>query len=218
VVRRRHRAVRLRAEPAAHAARHGARFEDGTLNYLGIAAVAEGLRWLADIGIDRINAHVMRLTNHLLAAVENLRHTSGAPMVRIYGAPGMDARGATVAFNLLDPQSELVDFREVERRASEAGISLRTGFFCNPGAAEFAFEYPDEEAFRCIQTLTPESFNLQVFSDCMHDHAVGAVRVSMGIASTEADLGRLLDVLGTFRDQDAAPMVAAGLPGLATVD
>jgi molybdenum cofactor sulfurtransferase len=196
----------------------GRGFEDGTLNYLGIAAVAEGLRWLADIGIDRINAHVMRLTNHLLAAVENLRHASGAPMVRIYGAPGMDARGATVAFNLLDPQGELVDFREVERRANEAGISLRTGFFCNPGAAEFAFEYPDEEAFRCIQTLTPESFNLQVFSDCMHDHAVGAVRVSMGIASTEADLGRLLDVLGTFRDQDAAPMVAAGLPGLATVD
>lgn len=195
----------------------GRAFEDGTLNYLGIAAVPAGLDFMDEIGIGRINARVMGLTGQLMAELTALRHANGAPMVRIYGPGGQEMRGGTVAFNLLDPAGELVDFRMVEQRANEAGISLRTGFFCNPGAAEFAFEYPDEDAFRCIKTLTPETFNIQVFSDCMSDHAVGAIRVSLGIASVRADIDRLLEVLRTFRDEGcAAP--AEALPALATVD
>jgi molybdenum cofactor sulfurtransferase len=195
----------------------GRGFEDGTLNYLGIAAVAEGLDFLEGIGIGRINAHVMRHTAALLEALHGLRHSSGAPMVRIYGPAGVEGRGGAVAFNLLDPEGALVDFRAVEQRANAATISLRTGFFCNPGAAEFAFEYPDEDAFRCIQTLTPGTFDLQRFSDCMSDHAVGGVRVSVGIATVEADLERLLEVLRSFRDEGSRG-TGAPLPALATVD
>jgi selenocysteine lyase/cysteine desulfurase len=112
----------------------------------------------------------------------------------------------------------MVDFRQVEQRASDAGISLRTGFFCNPGAAEFAFEYPDEDAFRCIKTLTPETFNIQVFSDCMSDHPVGAVRISVGIATNDADVERLMEVICSFRDGGCEPIAGAELPALATVD
>lgn len=195
----------------------GRAFEDGTLNYLGIAAVPAGLDFMDDIGIERINRHVMGMTARLMDELAALRHANGAPMVRVYGPLGMEMRGGTIAFNLLDPQGELVDFRMVEQRANDAGISLRTGFFCNPGAAEFAFEYPDEDAFRCIKTLTPETFNIQVFGDCMSDHAMGAIRVSLGIASVPADVERLMDVLCTFRDGGcAAP--AEALPALATVD
>jgi molybdenum cofactor sulfurtransferase len=195
----------------------GRAFEDGTLNYLGIAAVPAGLDFMDEIGIGPINAHVMRLTARLLDELRALRHANGAPMVRIYGPRGMEMRGGTVAFNLLDPGGELVDFRMVEQRANDAGISLRTGFFCNPGAAEFAFEYPDEDAFRCIKTLTPETFNIQVFSDCMTDHAVGAIRVSLGIASVQADIDRLMEILRTFHD-DGCAAGAEALPALATVD
>lgn len=194
----------------------GRAFEDGTLNYLGIAAVPTGLDFLEGIGIGRVNAHVMRLTARMLEAMRGLRHGDGAPMVRFYGPGSLEMRGGTVAFNLLDPSGELVDFREVEQRANDAGISLRTGFFCNPGAAEFAFEYPDEDAFRCIKTLTPETFNIQVFSDCMSEHPVGAVRVSLGIASNDADVDALMDILASFRDEHASP--SASLPALATVD
>ena len=195
----------------------GRAFEDGTLNYLGIAAVPPGLDFLEEIGIERVNAHVMALTAELLRELQSLRHGDGAPLARVYGPATTERRGGTVAFNLLDADGQLIDFRLVEQRANDAGISLRTGFFCNPGAAEFAFEYPDEDAFRCIQTLTPETFNLQVFSDCMSDHPVGAVRVSLGLASNRNDLARLLEVLRTFRDTHADP-AAAPLPALATVD
>jgi molybdenum cofactor sulfurtransferase len=194
----------------------GRAFEDGTLNYLGIAAVTTGLDFLEGIGIENVNAHVNRLAGRMLNGLASMRHGNGQPMVRFYGPASMEGRGGTLAFNLLDPEGGLVDFRGVEQCANDAGISLRTGFFCNPGAAEFAFEYPDEDAFRCINTLTAETFNIQVFSDCMSDHPVGAVRVSVGIASNEADVDRLMEVLGAFRD--VAPDPEAALPALATAD
>jgi molybdenum cofactor sulfurtransferase len=147
-----------------------------------------------------------------------LTHTNGAPLARVYGPCSLERRGGTVAFNLLDPAGELVDFRAVEERANQAGISIRTGFFCNPGAAEFAFDYHDEEAFRCIQTLTAETFTLQQFSDCMGDQAVGAVRASLGIASNRADLDRLLEVLASFRDETGNASPSAPLAALASID
>ena len=196
----------------------GRAFEDGTLNYLGIAAAGAGLDYLSEIGVERINAHVMRLTALMLDRLKGLHHSGGAPMVRIYGPETLDRRGGTIAFNLLNPEGELVDFRVVEERANAASLSLRTGFFCNPGAAEFAFEYECDDAFRCIKTLTPETFTLQQFADCMSDQAVGAVRVSVGIASNEADVERLAEVLATFRDAagHAAPTAAAA--ALTTID
>jgi selenocysteine lyase/cysteine desulfurase len=196
----------------------GRAFEDGTPNYLGIAAAAAGLDYVGSIGIERINGHVMGLAEVMMDRLLRLRHSSGEPMIRIYGPRGMEGRGGTVAFNLLDPDGELVDFRTVEQRAGEADISIRTGFFCNPGAAEFAFEYHDDEAFRCIKTLTPETFTLQQFSDCMGDQAVGAVRASLGIASNEADIDRLMAVLEGFRDERAAAPSAAKLAEVVTAD
>ncbi|HEX2202580.1 MAG TPA: aminotransferase class V-fold PLP-dependent enzyme [Longimicrobium sp.] len=196
----------------------GRAFEDGTLNYLGIAAAGAGLDFMGEIGIERINAHVMGLTGVLLERLKGLRHGDGTPMARIYGPETLERRGGTVAFNLLNAEGELVDFRAVEERANAANLSLRTGFFCNPGAAEFAFEYACDDAFRCIKTLTPETFTLQQFADCMSDQAVGAVRVSLGIASNEADVERLMEVLATFRDTTghAAPTAAAA--ALTTID
>ncbi|MBD0318976.1 MAG: aminotransferase class V-fold PLP-dependent enzyme [Gemmatimonadetes bacterium] len=196
----------------------GRAFEDGTLNYLGISAVAAGLDFLEEIGVGRINQHVMRLTGRLLAELASLRHSGGAPMVRVYGPEDSVMRGGSVAFNLIDPAGETVDFRVVEQRTNEAGVSIRTGFFCNPGAAEFAFEYEDADAFRCIQTLTPETFTLQQFSDCMNDYAVGAIRASVGIASNDADLDRLLEVLATFRDAPAASVTNARTAAVVTAD
>jgi selenocysteine lyase/cysteine desulfurase len=196
----------------------GRAFEDGTPNYLGIAAAAAGLDFVSGIGIERIQRHVMELAATLIDRLQGLSHGNGAPLARVYGPQNLERRGGTVAFNLLDPSGELVDFRVVEQRANEAGISIRTGFFCNPGAAEFAFDYHDEEAFRCIQTLTPETFTLQQFSDCMGDQAVGAVRASLGIASNLADLERLLEVLASFRDELGCVPSAATIAAVATID
>lgn len=180
--------------------REGRAFEDGTLNFLSIAAIPAGLDFLDSVGMERLHAHVMALTELLLGELMALRHSSGAPLVRIYGPCTTEGRGGTVAFNLLDPEGTVLDCRLVEHRAGERGISLRTGYFCNPGAAEKSFELPAEEARRCFQLLPHETFTLEQFSACLHDRPVGAIRASLGLASNEEDLRALIDLLSEFRD------------------
>ena len=114
-------------------------FEDGTVNFLSIPDVTTGLDWISGIGIDLIHRRVGYLTGWLLGRLARLKHGNGAPLVRLYGPADGEARGGTVAFNFLDPNGALVDERAVARDASAAGISVRTGCFCNPGAWEQAF-------------------------------------------------------------------------------
>ncbi|HEY6296616.1 MAG TPA: aminotransferase class V-fold PLP-dependent enzyme, partial [Streptosporangiaceae bacterium] len=114
-------------------------FEDGTVNYLAIPDVTTGLAWISDIGIDLIHRRVSYLTGWLLDRLASMKHGDGTPMVRLYGPANGAARGGTVAFNFLDPRGAVVDERVVARDASAAGISVRTGCFCNPGVGEWAF-------------------------------------------------------------------------------
>lgn len=176
-----------------------AAFEDGTLNFLSIAAIPDGLDFLDRIGVERIGRHVTHLTTMLLEELRSLRHGNGAPLVRVYGAITPETHGGTVAFNLLDTDGAVIDCRRVERLAADAGISLRTGYFCNPGAAESSFELPEDEARRCYEELASDSFTLQQFSVCLHDKPVGAVRVSLGLSSHERDIHRLIELLARFR-------------------
>ncbi|NLH07372.1 MAG: aminotransferase class V-fold PLP-dependent enzyme [Chloroflexi bacterium] len=192
----------------------GEAFEDGTVNYLSIAAVPLGLDFLDRGGMERINRHVAVLTEQLLAGLHGLRHSGGQPLVRVYGPQAATGRGGTVAFNLVDPDGQVIDYRLVEERAIEANISFRTGCFCNPGAAEFAFEYAAVEAYKCFTSLRPEEFTLQQFSSCMHNQPVGAIRVSLGIASSETDIHRLLDLLRTFADCHALPRSPRDIPDI----
>jgi selenocysteine lyase/cysteine desulfurase len=193
-------------------ARSGEAFEDGTLNYLDIAAVPIGLDFLDGVGMEAINRHVAGMTGQLLERLTGLRHSSGAPMAHIYGPQATDGRGGTVAFNIVGPSGREIDFKLVEQRASEARVSIRTGCFCNPGAAEFAFEYAAVEAYRCFNLLSPEQFTLQQFSTCMNNKPVGAIRASVGIATTAGDLDRLVAVLDTLRDFDPPPVLTRFVP------
>lgn len=188
--------------------RDHAAFEDGTLDFQGIAAVPAGLDYLDAIGMERITAHIDALVHSLIADLDALRHDGGEPAVRIYG-PRAEHRGGTVACNLLRPNGSIFDCRRVEECANEAGISIRTGYFCNPGAAEHSFELPDDQALRCYRDLAGDEFTLQQFSACLHDKPVGAVRISLGLSSAPEDIRALMAVLEHCRDEAAAPVGAA---------
>jgi molybdenum cofactor sulfurtransferase len=175
-------------------------YEDGTLNFLSIPAVTMGLNFLKQVGMKRINEHVTNLAKLLLNRVQTPRHSSGTPLVRVYGPTTSEFRGATIALNLLTPSGKELDYRLVEELAIDEKISIRTGCFCNPGAAEAAFQYPAVNAYQCFEQLSPEGFSLQQFSACMSDKPVGAIRASLGIASNEADVLRFVELLGRFTD------------------
>jgi len=175
-------------------------YEDGTLNFLSIPAVTMGLDFLNQVGMIRINEHVTGLAKLLLDELQESRYSTGMPLVRTYGPIVNESRGATIALNLLTPSGKELDYRLVEERAIKEKISIRTGCFCNPGAAEAAFQYPAVKAYQCFEQLSPEDFSLQQFSSCMNDKPVGAVRASLGIASNEADVQRFIELLREFTD------------------
>jgi len=167
-------------------------FEDGTPNFLGIAAVPSGLRFLRTVGMERVGEHVEAMTERLLSILAAARYPSGHPAVRIYGPPTTHDRGGTVAFNMIDEQERVLPFGIVERAASRTGISLRGGCFCNPGAAERALELPADASVECFQSIPHGAFSLGKLANCLGpDVPVGALRASVGIPTTHADLDRL---------------------------
>ncbi len=186
-------------------------FEDGTSNFLGIAAIPAGLDFLSEVGMERIHARVGMLTERLLALLREARHGDGRPLVELYGPATTAARGGTVAFNLLDPAGHVVPFSLVEREASAQGISLRGGCFCNPGASEAALELPAGAALGCFESMGPGAFTLDGLAECLGDGvAVGALRASVGVATNEADLDRLNGFLESFRDRALEAHAARG--------
>lgn len=177
----------------AHQLRLGAEaFEDGTLNFLAIAALPAGLDFLQAVGMPEIQGRVSGLTGRLLQILQGVRHPDGTPAVVVYGPMSTEGRGGTVAFNVLDADGKVVPYGIVERAASDENISLRGGCFCNPGAAEVAFHMPADEAQTCFQSMPRGTFSLGAFAHCLgREVAVGAMRVSLGIASNDEDLDRL---------------------------
>ena len=178
-------------------------FEDGTLDYLALPAVEIGLRHIDGVGMDTIHTRVQCLTEWLLEALASLRHANGKPLVRIYGPVDATERGGTISLNLYDTNGHFIDHRVVEERANVAGISLRTGCFCNPGGGELALGISAEELASCF-VGAHERLALEEFRRCIDDKSTGAVRVSLGLVSNFADIYRFVEFVRGFADRTAA--------------
>jgi selenocysteine lyase/cysteine desulfurase len=173
-------------------------FEDGTASFLDLAALEPGFAFRDRTGSARLAEHVMELTASLLEGLTGLRHRDGAPLVRIYGPGNGDRRGSIVAFNVLDCGGRCIPFDLVERRANAAGVHLRGGCFCNPGAAEAAFQFDADRMSRCIDSMDGD-FSIPRLQRCLGpDIAVGAVRASIGLANNRRDIRRALDLVASF--------------------
>jgi selenocysteine lyase/cysteine desulfurase len=181
-------------------------FEDGTVNYLGIPAVEIGLRHVERIGMETISRRVQALGTWLLAALQTLRHTDGSPAVRIYGPSTWDRRGGTVSFNFLHPDGRTVDERFVDVIAAEHGISVRTGCFCNSGAGEIAFSISKDTL---IGAEFADGMILDDYISVVGMPTGGAVRVSLGLATTFSDVYRFMTFATSFLDVTTIP---SGLP------
>ncbi len=182
-------------------------FEDGTLNYLALPAVEIGLRHIQQIGLDAIHTRVMCLTGWLLRELSALAHPTGVPLMRIYGPVDSEMRGGTVTLNFYDRDGHFIDHRLVEKRANAAGISLRTGCFCNPGDGELALGISADELTSCF--VRHDRLTLDEFRRCIDDKSTGAVRISMGLATTFADVYACVVFARTFLDKTVAQLLDA---------
>jgi selenocysteine lyase/cysteine desulfurase len=163
-------------------------FEDGTPDFLSIAALDAGFDLLDEVGMPRLTAHVHQLARDFVDQLRDLRH------VRIYGPRDRSACGGAVAFNVCDRTGAPIPYSLVETRARRANVSLRGGCFCNPGASEAAFGLTG--IGDCLATLGT-NFTPERFAECTNT-AVGAVRASFGLANNGEDVRRAVDVVASF--------------------
>jgi selenocysteine lyase/cysteine desulfurase len=178
-----------------------ARFEDGTVSFLQIPDLESGLSWINGIGTDLVHQRVRCLAGWLIDRLAGLRHGNGEPMARIYGPASTRDRGGTVAFNLLDPGGRVIDDRAVAQATAAAGISIRTGCFCNPGAGEGAFNLTRADWRRALRR---RARTLDQYIDLLGLPSGGALRASVGLASNVEDVERFLAfVERTYRDRAA---------------
>jgi len=168
-------------------------FEDGTVDYLNIPAVEIGLKHIEAIGYEVIHERVRCLTGWLLDNLTEMQHSTGEPLVRVYGPTTTEGRGGAVTVNFFDKDGHALDHRFIEAEANKVNISLRTGCFCNPGAGEVALGLSQPELVACFsrpgkrQRLSLDDFRL-----CIDGKSSGAVRISIGLVSNFADIQKFL--------------------------
>jgi selenocysteine lyase/cysteine desulfurase len=170
-------------------------FEDGTANFLAALSVPTGLEFLARVGQPRLAERIQSLTGYFLKGLQSIRHADGRAAMVLYGPNTVDDRGGVVAFNVTGDDGNTVPYWSVESSARESNLALRGGCFCNPGAAEAAFGFDPNAKADCFAKLG-SNFSVPAFASCLGTGtAVGALRVSVGVPTTQADLDRALDFL-----------------------
>lgn len=174
------------------------RFENGTINYLGIPAVKIGLEHIQNIGIDTINTRVHCLTGWLLDQLQTLRHDNGQSMVNIIGPKGLENRGGTIILNILGDSGDIFPWDYIEYEANRRNISLRTGCFCNPGV---------DEAHSCVTAEETANYTSQFGTGSFREIVAlmgklrGAIRISVGLATNFEDVSKFIAFVEEFKNE-----------------
>jgi selenocysteine lyase/cysteine desulfurase len=180
---------------------HGG-FEDGTPNFLNSGAVVDGFQFLAQVDRVALARRLDRMTASFIERASSL-NIQGASLIRFYGPVSMTERGATVSFNVLGADGSTIPYQWVEARAREMGVAVRGGCFCNPGAAERAFDlgqFDLSSSLDDVQTgFTPERLRLRLGRQA----TVGAVRISLGLPTVDRDVERALHMIESFAELPA---------------
>ena len=181
-------------------------FEDGTIDYLGLPAVTIGIEHVESVGIPVIHERVQTLAGWLLEELQRLRHSDGAPLVKVFGPRDMERRGATIALYLIDRLGRPYDVYDVEAAAAREVISVRSGCFCNPGDGEVAHHISRDDMERCFRDPTA-AVTLMECQRTIADktgNLPNTIRVSLGLVSAFADVHRFMHFVESYRDRPSA--------------
>jgi cysteine desulfurase/selenocysteine lyase len=95
------------------------KFEAGTPDVAGAVGLSAACDYIDGIGRDRIHAHEIALTRHLLDVLDEVGD------ITIFGPRDLDARGGVVSFNLAD-----VHAHDVGTILDRRGVAVRAGHHC----------------------------------------------------------------------------------------
>jgi molybdenum cofactor sulfurtransferase len=148
-----------------------ARFEDGSLPFLSIAAIETGFKFWENLNFDRITNHVEKLKEEVISNLNGIRHQNGSPVIRIYG----HGQSSIIAFNVLSPESIVVPYREVVESAAKNDIYLIGGCHSTPGT--------------CLKHLNISEAEIEDNISAMTE--IGAIRLSIGWSTLPEEIVKL---------------------------
>jgi cysteine desulfurase/selenocysteine lyase len=163
--------VRFRASPERH--------EGGTPNIAGAVGLAAALGFLERVGLDAIRKHERALTEQ---ALDGLGALDG---VTVLGHPDPGQRTGVVSFNVEGVPHEVV----ATRLDREGGIAVRDGCFCAQPYVHHLLAIENAADVRRALESGNES------------GLPGAVRASLGIHNTAADVAALVAIVRRIRDR-----------------
>ncbi|KAJ1891083.1 hypothetical protein LPJ66_007122, partial [Kickxella alabastrina] len=183
------------------------RLEDGTINFQAIISLHHALNAYAKnfVSIDNVARHITSVTKYALAALSALRHDSGQPMCRIYGHDEGANFGPIMAFNLKDMHGQYIGYADVERLSVMAGVALRTGRFCNPGASQKWLEFTTPE----LMHYSSMGFVCGDDHDIIGGKPVGALRISFGAITSKQDIDLFAEFLVRHYRNCAQPSISS---------
>ena len=165
------------------------RFENGTVNYLGIPAISTGLDFIDRIRIQSITGRVNELTSFLIERLLNISHRNGLPLIKMYGSTDIEKKGGTVMMNFFDSSGLRYPCNAIQTEANKRLISLRAGCFCNPGIDEITSDIRKEELSKYFDSRHNADYDdMTSFLGKLR----GAIRVSVGIPTTKGDLEKFI--------------------------
>ena len=174
------------------------RFEDGTLNYNNIPAIAAGLGYIESIGLERISKRIGTLTQYLVGELRSIIHDNSLPLVKIYGPENFDNRGGNVMMNFLDPYGKAYAFEEIELMTNANNISIRSGCFCNPGIDEINNRLTRTEISQYFQGRKNGDYNeMKSFLGKQR----GATRVSVGLPTNRNDIDTFVILIKSLKNK-----------------
>lgn len=167
--------------------------EDGTLPFHSIIALDHAInvheRLYGPNPMNYISMHTARLGKQMYDGLSRLRHTNGAPMVRIYkdqdavyGDPTV--QGATLALTVMRADGTMVGYADVEEAADDRNIYVRSGSLCNPGGVATYLNWSPADMRAAFQAGHRCSHPTQLILG----KTTGVVRVSLGAMSIAADV------------------------------
>ncbi|EDM77828.1 Cysteine desulfurase [Plesiocystis pacifica SIR-1] len=140
------------------------RHQGGTPNIGGVIALAEAIKFLDKIGMQRVREHEMELTRRAMAGMKAIEG------VTVYGPEDPDARLGVLTFNV----AGVSDLLAAAVLSEERGIACRNGRFCAHVYVDHLLAH--QGGYTAERDATP-----------------GAVRASFGIYNTVEDVDRLIE-------------------------
>ncbi|RKP24677.1 pyridoxal phosphate-dependent transferase [Syncephalis pseudoplumigaleata] len=176
------------------------RYEDGTVNFLDIIGLGIAIDEHRRIygSMQAVAAHTHALYQWLYEQMHNLTHENGQHVCRLYidheMAHDPAQQGPVITFNLMRADGSPVGYAEVEAIASVNRIHLRTGGFCNPGAAQKWLQLTDADVRRHAEA----GHVCWDDQDIIDGQLTGAVRLSLGAMSSYEDVAAWLTFLRQY--------------------